>query len=158
MFNFSYKLNPDEKFVGLVRKHWFLLILPLAEALVIILLLIIFVNKTLIFRQSLLISFALGLIYAAYIVYKWIIWRADFYVVTSRRIIRIAQSGILDRTLGEISLGDISDIFLKTRGLSAAVFKFGTVAITLESGRIFEMKNISNPDRVYQVVIKLKEI
>lgn len=158
MFDFSYKLNSDEKPVGLVRKHWFLLILPLAEGLIIILLLVIFVNKELIFRQSALISFALGLIYTAYFIYKWILWRADFYVVTSQRIIRIAQSGILDRTLGEISLKDIREVSLKTQGLSAAVFKFGTIRIISDSGRVFKMANISNPNRVYQVLIKLKEI
>jgi len=158
MFNFSYKLNPDEKLAGLVRKHWFLLVLPLAEGLIIILLLIVFVNKALFFRQSALISFALGLFYAVYFIYKWILWRADFYVVTSQRIIRIAQSGILDRTLAEISLADIREVFLKTRGLPATVFKFGTIRIVQDSGRVFKMENISNPDRVYQVLIKLKEI
>lgn len=158
MFDFSYKLNPGEKFVGLVRKHWFLLVLPLAEGLIIILLLVIFVNKALIFRQSASISFTLGLVYAAYFIYKWILWRADFYVVTSQRVIKIAQSGILDRTLAEISLKDIREVFLKTRGLPATVFKFGTIRIISDSGRVFKMANISNPGRVYQVLIKLKEI
>lgn len=158
MFNFSYKLNPDEKLIGLVRKHWFLLVLPLAEGLIIILLLIVFVNKALFFRQSALISFTLGLIYAIYFIYKWILWRADFYVVTSRRVIRIAQSGILDRTLGEVFLKDIREVFLKTQGLAAAVFKFGTIRIISDSGHVFKMESISNPGRVYQVLIKLKEI
>lgn len=158
LFDLSYKLNSDEKFVGLVRKHWFLLVLPLAESLIIILLLVVFVNKALIFRQSALISFTLALVYMAYFIYKWILWRADFYVVTSRRIIRIAQSGILDRTLAEISLGEIREVSLKTQGMAATVFKFGTIGIVLESGRTFKMENIANPGRVYRVVIKLKEI
>lgn len=158
MFNFSYKLNQGEKLVGLVRKHWFLLILPLTEYLVIILLLIVFVNKALFFRQSALISFTLGFIYAIYFIYKWILWRADFYVITSQRIIKIAQSGILDRTLREISLAEIREVSLKTQGLPATIFKFGTIRITQDSGRVFKMENVSNPGKVYQVVIKLKEI
>jgi hypothetical protein len=158
LFDFSYKLNPEEKIIGLIRKHWFLLILPLAEVLIIILLLIVFVNKVLFFRQSALISLALGLVCAAYFIYKWILWRADFYVITSQRIIKIAQSGILDRVLGEISLKDIREASLETRGLSATILKFGTIIITLRGGRVFKMENVSNPGLVYQAVIKLKEI
>lgn len=158
LFDLSYKLNSGEKPLGLVRKHWFMLALPVAECLIIILLLAAFVNKFFIFREFLLFFLALGLICIAYAFYKWILWRADFYLITNERIVKVAQAGILDRSMGEVSLKDIRDVSMKARGLAATVLKFGTVKVQLDSGRIFRLENISNPGKVYQAIIKLKEL
>lgn len=158
MFNLSYKLNPGEKFAGLARKHWFMLGAATAEPFLIIALLIVFVNKALIFRQSAAISLALAAILAAYFIYRWILWKTDYYVITSERILKIAQPGVFTRSLEEISLKDISDIFLKTKGPAASILKFGTVKILLSNGNVFKLENISNPEAIYQAIVKLKDI
>lgn len=158
LFDFSYKLNPSEKFVGLIRKHWFVLIRRLAEPLIIILLIILFVNKFFIFRDSVLVLLVLSVVYALYFVYQWILWRADYFVVTNERIIVISQPKFFERTLNEISTKNIHDIFLKVEGLAATVFHFGNIEIIFKDGKKFKMQNVANVNEVYQAIIKLKEI
>jgi len=158
LFDFSYKLNPGEKFVGLVRKHWFVLIRRLAEPLIIILLIILFVNKFFIFRDSALVLLVLSVVYSLYFVYQWILWRADYFVVTNERIIVISQPKFFEHTLNEISTKNIHDIFLKVEGLAATVFHFGNIEIIFKDGKKFKMQNVANASEVYQAIIKLKEI
>lgn len=158
LFDFSYKLNPGEEFVGLARKHWILIAPPLFIGLFIIILLIAFVNKFFIFRETLAISAALGAVYLLYFAYRWILWRADYHIITSERIVRISQPGILERTVSEISINGIEEVTFKKKGIFAAIFKYGAVKIILSGGRIFKMENICLPEKIYQAIIKLKEI
>lgn len=158
LFDLSYKLDPDEQLVGLVRKHWFLLAPRLVEYLAIIILLIFFVNRFFAFRQTLIVTTALAVGYFIYFAYRWVLWRADYYVITNKRIIRIIQSGFLDRELGEVSVNDIRDAAFKTRGIAATILKFGTIKVNLKDGRVFKMEDVAYPDKIYQTVVKLKEI
>lgn len=157
LFDFSYKLNPEERLVGLARKHWFFIAVPVLNAFLIILFLIVFVNRMMIFRQTILVSALLGLVFILYSVYKWVIWRADFYVITNERIIKISQEGILDKSIGEAGFKEIGEVFLETKGLAANIFRFGTIKIYTKSNREFKLENISNSVRIYQAIIKLKE-
>ncbi len=144
--------------MGLARKHWIMVVPRLAAVLFIIILLGVFVNKYYIFREALVILAALGLVYVLYAAYYWILWRADYNVITSERIVRVAQPGILERVLSEISIKDIEEVTFKRKGIFAAVFKYGTVKIILSNGRIFKMEHIYLPEKIYQAIVKLKEL
>lgn len=158
LFDFSYKLNKGEEFVGLARKHWSLIAPRLTISLVIIVFLIIFVNKLYMFRDALTISAALSLVYIIYFAYRWILWRADYFIITSERIVRISQPGILERSFSEISIGDIEEVAFKRKGIWASMFGYGTVKIILSGERIFKMEHICLPEKIYQAIIKLKEL
>ncbi len=158
LFDFSYKLNKGEEFVGLARKHWIIIAPRLLVSLLIIVLLIVFVNKYYIFREALVIDVALSAVYCVYFAYCWILWRADYFVITSERIVRIAQPGIFERSLSEISIGDIQEVTFKRKGILAAILKYGTVKIILGDDRFVEMEHIFMPEKIYQAIIKLKEL
>ena len=158
LFDFSYKLNHGEEFVGLARKHWIMIAPRLIASLSIIILLIAFVNKQYIFREALVISAALAAVYLVYFVYCWMLWRADYFAITSERIVRIAQPGIFERSLSEISIGDIQEVTFKRKGVFAVVLKYGTVKIILSDGLSVEMEHIYMPEKIYQAIIKLKEL
>lgn len=158
MFNFSYKLNPGERFVAIVRKHWFLIAPKLLEYLIIVALLALFVNKFVPFRWSMIVIPAIVGAYLLYFAYRWILWRTDYYILTSERIIKITQKGILSRTLNEIAISDITNAVSNIKGIAATVFGFGTIKIFLKNGEVFNLKNIAEPVRIYQAIIKLKEL
>lgn len=158
LFDLTYKLNTGERFVGIARKHWFLIIPKLLESLAIIALLIIFANKFIILQEKIAITFILIAAYLAYIAYIWILWRIDYFIITSERIIRIKQTGFYERTLNEISLSDIRDIALNEKGIAAAFLKFGSIKITSKNGGFFTMASVADPIKVYQGLVKLKEI
>ncbi len=144
--------------MGLARKHWSLIAPRIIIGLLIITLLIVFVNKQYIFRESLMISAALSAVYLVYFAYRWILWRADYYVITSERIVRISQPGIFERALSEISIGDIEEVAYKRKGVFASIFKYGTIKIVLGDEKVFLMENIFLPEKIYQAIIKLKEL
>ncbi len=158
MFDFFYKLNPNERFVAIARKHWFLIAPKLLEYFIIISLLAIFVNKFVPFRWSMVVIPAMAGAYLLHFSYRWILWRADYYILTSERIIKITQKGILSRTLNEIAISDIAKAVSDIKGAAATVFCFGTIKIFLKTGEVFNLKNIAEPIKIYQAIIKLKEL
>lgn len=158
MFDFSYKLNPNERFVTIARKHWFLIAPKPLEYFIIVALLALFVNKFVPFRQTMIIVPTMVSAYLLYFAYQWILWRTDYYILTSERIIKITQKGILSRTLNEIAISDIANAVSGIKGIAATVFGFGTIKIFLKNGEVFNLKNIAEPVRIYQAIIKLKEL
>jgi len=158
LFDLTYRLNPGEKLVAVVRKHWFTIIPRLAQFLIIISLLIIFANKFINSEKSFAAAAILFACFIAYSIYAWILLRIDYFVITSERIIRIKQQGVWDRNLNEIMISDIGNITLNEKGIAATLLKFGSVKITLKNTASFNMANIADPIRVYQGLIKLKGI
>ncbi len=158
LFDLTYKLNSDEKLVGIARKHWFLIVPSLVEFLIIISLLIIFANKLNNSRESFAITVILIACFIVYFIYTWILLRADYFVITSERVIRIKQRGVWNRDLNEISISDIGNITLSEKGIAATLLKFGSIKITLRNAALFNMANIADPVRIYQGLIKLKGI
>ncbi len=158
MFELSYKLNPGERFVAIVRKHWFLIAPKLFEYFIIIALLLIFVKKFVPFRWSMVIIPLIFGSYLLYFFYCWILWQTDYYILTSERIIKITQKGVLSRTMNEIAVANISNAVSNIKGVTATLLGFGTIKIFLKNGEVFSLKNIIEPIKIYQAIIKLKEI
>lgn len=158
MFDFSYKLNPNERFVTIARKHWFLIAPKLLEYFIIVALLALFVNKFVPFRWSMIVTPVIVSAYLLYFAYSWVLWRTDYYILTSERVIKITQKGILSRTLNEIAITDIARAVSDIKGLAATALGFGTIKIFLKNGDAFNLKNIAEPIKIYQAIIKLKEL
>lgn len=158
LFDLTYKLNSGERLISIARKHWFLIVPKLAEAAIIISLLIIFANKLGDKEESFAVAAILIVCFVIYFIYVWILLRIDYYIITSERIIKIKQQGVWNRELNEILISDISNITLSEKGIAAALLKFGSIKIILENTALLNMANISDPVRVYQGLIKLKEI
>jgi hypothetical protein len=158
LFDLNYKLNSGEKLVGIVRKHWFVAAPKVIEFGIIISLLIIFANKFIASGESYIITIVLAICFLIYLIYSWIMLRVDYFIITSDRVLRIKQRGVWDRKMDEILIADIVNIALSEKVIAASVLKFGSVEITLKGSLSFNMKNITDPVKVYQGLIKLKEI
>lgn len=144
--------------VGIVRKHWFLVVPRVLEFAIIISLLIIFANKYIQSSESDVIMTILIACLFIYLIYAWVLLRVDYYVITSDRIIKINHKGIWNRNLNEVLISDIGNIVLIEKGIAASFLGFGTVNITLKESGVFNMTNIIDPIKVYQGLIKLKGI
>lgn len=158
LFDLTYKLNSGERLVAIVRKHWFLIAPRLVEFAIIISLLIIFANKYIKSGERQAIMIILITCFVLYAAYSWILLRIDYFVITSDRIIKINQKGVWNRNLNEISISDIGNIVLSEKGVAASVLGFGSINIILRSSESFSLTNIVDPVKVYQGLIKLKEI
>jgi hypothetical protein len=126
-------LAKDEQILYEARQHW---LAPLSDSLKAIVLLLI---GLLLFTLSVMVSFAdvittvqrgaaaiiiliglvwIGIIYAS--------WRAEGYVITNRRVLKV--EGLLDKKSGDSSLDKINDAVLK-QGIWGRIFHYGDLEI-----------------------------
>jgi uncharacterized membrane protein YdbT with pleckstrin-like domain len=122
-------LAKDEQILYRARQHW---LAPVADGLKPILLVLLgilvlvaelFLNwggPLLIVPGALLL---IGLIWLAIVV---LTWRAQEYVITNRRVLKV--EGLLDKKSGDSSLDKINDAVLK-QGIWARIFHYGSLDI-----------------------------
>lgn len=82
----------------------------------------------------------------------------DTWIVTNERIINIEQEGLFHRTASELDLAAVQDTTAEIRGITQTLLGYGNVFVQTagERGR-FHFKNISDPERVKELVTKLVE-
>jgi uncharacterized membrane protein YdbT with pleckstrin-like domain len=126
-------LAKDERILYEARQHW---LAPLADSLRPIVLVLVgvllFVFEYLFKPDSpisttwtglWLILLVVGLVWIGIVV---LTWRAEGYIVTNRRIIKV--EGLLDKKAGDSSLDKINDAVLK-QGIWARIFHYGDLDI-----------------------------
>lgn len=100
----------------------------------------------------------LGIIFSlSYGFYTWTCWYYDVYILTSERVIEVEQKGLFNREVREIGLEKIQDVTYNVSGLFSTAFEIGNVKIHSASGMQIELKNISKPSIVREVLMKLVE-
>jgi len=86
----------------------------------------------------------------------------DYYlsvqIITTQRIIDIAQNGLFGREVNELQFDKIEDVTHKQNGLMATIFNFGDVVVqtaasasSKTSGFVF--KNIPNPAKAHKIIM-----
>jgi len=104
------------------------------------------------------IAALLGIIFAlSYGFYTWLTWYYNVYVLTSERIIEAHQKGLFNKEVKEIDLQKVQDITYSVSGFLSTVMELGNVKIKSVSGMEIEMKNVSKPSVVREVIMKLIE-
>ncbi|MEI6490732.1 MAG: PH domain-containing protein, partial [bacterium] len=79
----------------------------------------------------------------------------DIWIVTNMRIIDSTQQGFFNRTVSEISLGNIQDISTMISGLIPTTMNYGDVEVQ-SAGAVdhFKFRQVPNPLRVKEVISK----
>jgi uncharacterized membrane protein YdbT with pleckstrin-like domain len=70
-----------------------------------------------------------GLMAVFFIVYNYLDWYLDIYLVTSQRIIDITQNGLFHRQVGESPLDNVQDVIYEIKGIIPTLFNYGNVKI-----------------------------
>lgn len=88
---------------------------------------------------------------------QFVVWKFKTLIVTTDRIIDIDQKGLFKRTVSNILLSKIDDVFYKINGPIQVLAKIGNLYITMaENKGGLELKNISRPQRAQQLILQLK--
>jgi uncharacterized membrane protein YdbT with pleckstrin-like domain len=127
-------LAKDEQIVYRARQHWLAplgdslrpIVLVLAGLLLMVLALVHFGPADFLGMLWLAIWAILLLVGLGWIAIIYLTWRAQEYVITTRRVLKV--EGLLDKKTGDSSLDKINDAVL-TQGLMARVLKYGDLAI-----------------------------
>ena len=161
------QLQPDEKIVLSVRRHWYVVV---AESLIlfglailpfIILPAIGYLNfkfsssfsSLYIFLSSL---WLLGLWLTFFIF--WTNYYLDVWIITNQKIIDIEQHGLFRREISEYRLDNIQDVTVKIPDLLATFFKFGNVEVQTAgaTSQTFVIRNAPHPEEVRDLIIKMQ--
>ncbi|OIP96147.1 hypothetical protein AUK40_05290 [Candidatus Wirthbacteria bacterium CG2_30_54_11] len=129
--------KPGEEVVLLLRRHWITQIKPLGFSLVVFLVPIVmwlWVSLQLDFLSipgqyvwgAALVWAAFGIFF---VVYNYLDWYLDIYLVTNLRIVDVTQDGLFHRTVGESPLDHVQDVIYEIKGIMPTMFNYGNVII-----------------------------
>lgn len=158
----------EEKVFLLIRKHWFnylifLLVgilgaIPVAAAVYFWLAFpsIVADNSIDIYLIVILTVFVLG-IFAA-LLYGFVDYYLDVYIVTDRRVVDISQNGFFKREISELHLHQVQDVNARVDGFFETLFHFGDVYIQTAGEREnFVFKSVPQPYAIARQIIDLNE-
>ncbi len=122
-------LARDEQFLYRARQHWLAPVSDSLKPIVLVLvgLLLLFVELHFGWTGALLAVPAVVLLVGViWIVIVVLSWRAEEYVITTRRVLKV--EGLLDKKSGDSSLDKINDAVLK-QGLLARMLRYGDLEV-----------------------------
>ncbi len=83
----------------------------------------------------------------------------DAWILTSRRIINIEQSGLFHRTMSELRLYRVQDVTASINGFWATMFNYGDVEVQTAGEKLhFTFEQVSNPNGISKTILELAEI
>ncbi len=80
--------------------------------------------------------------------YHWLGWYFSMIIVTNQRMRQITQKGFFNKSIIDLNLSKIQNISYNVPGLSASIFKYGTLVVQTYVGDLY-IDKVSNPERNY---------
>ncbi|MDO8728279.1 MAG: PH domain-containing protein [bacterium] len=152
-----------EKVILLLRKHRFVLYMPLGLfAFACLVPIVVYTNFSSYLRAPGIFPLFLFVASIWYIVF----WTATFYsltlytlnvvIVTNKRIIESEQRGFFNRKISELHVHRIQDISVHTNGMIETFLQFGDIVVqTAASERQFTFNQIANPEIVKDTIMQI---
>jgi len=107
----------------------------------------------------LIIGFVIFVGSTSYLLYNYLVWRWDVYILTSQRVIDINQKTLFHRVVSEATLGNIQDTTYEIKGVWQTFFNYGRVNIlTASTGANINFEDVSQPQHVMDLVAEAKDI
>lgn len=157
------KLESDEKMIGVVRKHWWIIftrvisviLIALTPAGALLLLSIVGAqaNPELVDKlfntyltQGLFLYFSWLLLCWMMIANFWTDHYLDLWAITNRRVVSIDQRGFFRRFLSSFRLERLQDMNIEVNGVIATLLNFGTIEAQTAGGSNEEFRTDNMPD------------
>lgn len=161
---------PDEKIVGLFRRHpitilglilvfCIFLVLPLAAYLS----LKVF-HADYFQDQNLMALFVMGgglffLFVVMFLYQHFLDYWLDMWIVTDQRIINIEQNGLFSRTTSELRLYRVQDVTSEVNGFVRTMLDFGMVYVqTAGEKEYFTFEDVHHPNQIAKQILELAEL
>lgn len=160
------QLRQNEEVVITVRQHWFviagklllsgfLLLFPfLVGGMVSSLLSSVGVHpETAIPLVNFFIA-TYSMVILAGILFSFMDYYLDIWIVTNQRILDIDQRGLFSREVGEIPITRVQDITTDIHGIMQSLLKFGTIRLQTAGEREYNMPNVPHLDQVKEAILR----
>lgn len=156
-----------EKVLSVIRKHWFsysvFWLLPLLMLIPPLALFVYWINNPAdispVFVNLIIIFGSIYLLFIlAIIIYGFVDFYLDVYIITDRRIVDISQNGFFKRQISEVNLRQVQDVNAGVDGFFATILHFGVVKIqTAAELPNFIFESIPHPYEVSKKIIDLHQ-
>lgn len=151
----------------LLRRHWFTYVAFLAIAAVmsipLFVLVIYWLTAPEVFSEvianiAVLTGSAYLLFIVALLLYGFIDYYLDVYIVTNERIVSVEQDGFFKRKISELYLSNVQDVNAQVNGPFATFVNYGDINIQTAGERPnFLFKSIPRPYRISKIIVDLHE-
>jgi len=164
------QLDPDERVLAMVRKHWFVIVAELFGVFVLVLLPFVGLLALAVFQGSFAaLNFdplqhanLIGFGVAAWLLFSllggftiWTHYFLDLWVVTDRRIILVDQVHFFSRNVSVFRLERMQDIEFKIKGIIPTLLNFGTLKAQTAGAHESNFNSTGLPDpRGLQAIIQ----
>ena len=151
----------DEEVVLVRFKHWYMVVAPMARAILIILISFVipiwlnFANFIFSYGLTTLIYYLWLVFWIGYMIYQYINWYRDRFIITTQRLINVDQRGVLHRQIAEVELDRVQNIPHVIRGVAATRFNFGTVIVQSAGTSDLTLEQVANPALVQEDITRL---
>jgi uncharacterized membrane protein YdbT with pleckstrin-like domain len=153
------EIDPQEKVIRVVRKHWFVLLAQGFYYLLMCIIPFVFVFTIVEFPIGEAFTFSgPGFLVGVFVVTFWLflIWNAmfltvtdyllDVLVLTDKRIFEVEQHGLFRRESSTFRIDRIQDVTVEVKGIIATFLNFGNIHIhTAGEGHDFVGKMMTDP-------------
>lgn len=86
-------------------------------------------------------------------------YHMDLWVVTTRRILNIEQTGMFKRTVSELRMYRIQDVTATVSGVLHTILDYGDVEIQTAGEKVrFVFEEIPHPNQIAKTILELSEI
>lgn len=163
-----FKLDPEEKVILELRKHWFviffqglfLFLVALAPALAVYLV-VKFYPIILEFNFGGPIIYLFSFFYFIWLLVIWVIffvewtdYYLDVWYVTPKRIVAIDQKGLFRREVIDLRFEKVQDATVEISGLIETLLNFGDIHVqTAGAGREIKLRSAKNPHEAKRTIL-----
>ncbi len=163
----SIEIQPDEKILLKLRKHWIILVRDVGATAILgilpfMLFSIVGITISAPFDISGIIPFG-AFVGALWLLLIWltlsVVWTnyyLDLWIVTDRRIISVDQINLFNRKVTSLALDSIQEITVHTGNAFEAIFHYGTIEIETAGPDDIDsmMEGIPNPEKMRNVILE----
>lgn len=153
------ELNPDEKVIKIVRRHWIAIIGHIVSFIFIAIIPWVVVGLVTwqfpiaqleIFGRIFLFIYALWLLLAwNYLFFAWTNYYLDVWIITTLRMFAVDQKELFSRQISSFTFDKIQDLTIDINGVLATFLKFGKITVeTAAEKRLLVFKNARDPEMV----------
>ncbi len=158
----------DEEIVMVIRQHWMYLAGKVLVWLVFVVILFWFDSYAPTSFPELYRQPALGytnLVKNIYVMFLmlglfmiWVVYYLNVWIVTSKRVVDIAQTGIFNQRISELTMPNIEDITSDTHGIFGTFFNFGNVEIQTAGAKDnFIFESVPKPKDIERLIFNLMD-
>lgn len=148
----------DETVVAIFHKHWISFVKPLAVFVPLFALsLIILYYQSFLGTGFLIMGYVIFLVAISYLMYYFVLWWWDVYILTNKRVINFDQRTLFHKVVSEAELTNIQDTTYEIKGVWQTIFNYGQVNIlTASSGDNIIFTDVAAPQLVQEIIIETK--